>query len=40
MPKNNKTTKETKMGRPKPVTTKAGVSRNGKRRYCNGGKLK
>lgn len=27
-------------GRPKPVTTKAGVTKNGKRRYGKGGKLK
>lgn len=27
-------------GRPKPVATKAGVTRSGKRRYGCGGKLK
>ena len=26
--------------RPKPVATKAGVTRSPKRRYCGGGKLK
>ena len=27
-------------GRPKPLTSKSGVTRNGKRRYGCGGKLK
>lgn len=33
--KSNKAT-----GRPKPVTAKAGVTRDGKRRYSCGGKMK
>lgn len=28
------------IARPKPVAAKAGVTRNGKRRYCSRGKLK
>lgn len=28
-----------KTGRPKPMTPKAGITKNGKRRYCGGGKL-
>lgn len=28
-----------KTGRAKPLVTKAGVTRDGKRRYCGGGKL-
>lgn len=31
---------KTKTRRPKPVVPKAGVTKNPKRRYCNGGKLK
>ena len=27
-------------GRPKPLTPKSGVTKNGKRRYGNGGKIK
>lgn len=27
-------------GRPKPLTPKAGITKNGKRRYGNGGKIK
>lgn len=34
----NKSSKPT--GRPKPMTGKAGVTRDGKRRYSCGGKLK
>ena len=29
-----------KTGRPKPLTPKSGVTRNGKRRYACGGKMK
>lgn len=36
--KGNQSSKAT--GRPKPVTGKAGVTRDGKRRYGCGGKLK
>ena len=32
--------KQSKRGRPAPVTTKAGVTRDGKRRYGCGGKIK
>lgn len=32
--------KTKKTGRPKPMTSKAGVTRNGKRRYDCGGKIK
>lgn len=28
------------MGRPKPMSPKAGVTKQRKRRYCSGGKLK
>ena len=36
--KGNKSTKAT--GRPKPVVSKPGVTRDGKRRYGCGGKIK
>lgn len=29
-----------KTGRAKPMTPKAGVTKNPRRRYCNGGKLR
>lgn len=29
-----------KTGRPKPMTAKAGITRDGKRRYACGGKMK
>ena len=31
---------KTNLDRPKPLTPKAGVTKNGKRRYGNGGKTK
>lgn len=31
---------KTQSKRPKPVAAKAGVTRNCKRRYCSGGKIK
>lgn len=32
--------KKKESNRPKPLTSKVGLSRDGKRRYCKGGKLK
>lgn len=35
-----RTSTKKKTGRAKPMTPKAGVTRNPRRRYCGGGKLK